>query len=124
MKMPLFLFLVLGFAASGGMVSGLSAQTPAPAPKEVTDGYRLLLRSSSAPHQVVTADDKKRNWFVEPGMHFGGANGKRFLVQKFERKVLPDVRLGEKDASEMIVLDQQTGKTILLVINVEQKVER
>jgi hypothetical protein len=126
MKLPLFLILVTGFTSMGGIPGELSAQTPTSTPpaKEAAQGYRITLRSASAPHQVATPDDKRKNWFVEPGLTFGGANGKRFLVQKFERKAVPDPVVGEKDRSEMTVLDQETGKTFVLVMSVEKTVNQ
>lgn len=126
MKLPLFLILVAGFTSIGGMPGGLSAQTPTSTPpaKEAALEYRITLRSASAPHQVATPDDKRKNWFVEPGLTFGGASGKRFLVQKFVRKAVPDPVVGEKDKSEMTVLDQETGKVLVLVMGEEQTVNR
>lgn len=126
MKLPLFLILVAGFISMGGMPGGLSAQTPSPTPpaKEAAQGYRITLRSAAAPQQVATPDDKRKNWFVDLGMTFGGANGKRFLVQKFVRKTVPDPVVGERDKSEMTVLDQATGKTLVLVMGVEKTVDQ
>lgn len=126
MKLPLFLILVAGFTAIGGMPGDLSAQTPTltPPAKDAAQEYRITLRSASAPHQVATPDDKRKNWFVEPGLTFGGATGKRFLVQKFERKTVPDPVVGERDKSAMTVLDQETGKVLVLVMGVEKAVNR
>ncbi|WP_038170306.1 hypothetical protein [Verrucomicrobium sp. BvORR106] len=126
MKLPLLSILVAGFTAIGGMPGDLSAQTPTPTPpaKEAAQEYRITLRSAAAPHQVATPDDKRKNWFVEPGLTFGGASGKRFLVQKFERKTVPDPVVGEMDKSEMTVLDQATGKVLVLVMGEAQTVNR
>lgn len=126
MKLPLFLILVAGFTFIGGMPGESSAQTPTPTPpaKEAAQGYRITLRSAAPPQQVATPDDKRKNWFVEPGLTFGGASGKRFLVQKFEKKFVPDPVVGEKNKSEMTVLDQETGKTLVLVMGVEKTVDR
>lgn len=81
--------------------------------------YLVVLRSSSPPYQVsVTTPDKKRKgWFVELGKRFG--IGDRFLVEKFEQKKVPDPRTGEKDVSELVIVDNLTKKTITLVKDVE-----
>lgn len=72
----------------------------------------------------MTIHDYKgqRSWFVDPATSalFGEAN--RFEVTAFNRKVVPDLKFGEKDASELSVLDHKTGKIFVLVMKVELKV--
>jgi hypothetical protein len=122
MKTPFSLILTAVCLAIAGAAEPSWAQA-APAPAEVaTQPYRVTLRSASAPHQVATPDDRRKNWFVEPGMTFGGADGKRFLVKTFVRKTVPDPRVGEKDVSEMAILDQSTGKEHVLVMGVEKDI--
>jgi hypothetical protein len=93
--------------------------------------YRIILKSASAPHQVATPDElKKKNWFVDPNAmdstgkadekarSFGG-NGDRFKSLKFERKVIPDPRTGEKDVSELTVEELVTKRNFVLVMGTE-----
>ncbi|MEI6398730.1 MAG: Amuc_1099 family pilus-like system protein [Pseudomonadota bacterium] len=81
--------------------------------------YIVVLKSSSPPYQVsvTTPDLKKKGWFVEEGKAFG--IGDRFKVEKFEKKIIPDPKTGEKDMSELVVEDSLTKKKLTLVKDVE-----
>jgi len=81
--------------------------------------YRVMLKSPSSPYQVSTPDDlKRKNWFVGgPGDSFGGDN--RFTVVNFERKVVPDPTIGERDVSELTVKDNVRNTDLVLVKDVE-----
>jgi hypothetical protein len=98
----------------------------------IANDYKIMLRSSSAPYQIATPnEEKRRNWFVDPESKdtlgnpdaktrsFGGSTGERFLTVKFEKKSVPDPRLGELDASELTIRELVTGKEIVLVMKKE-----
>lgn len=100
--------------------------------ERISNDYKIMLRSSSAPFQVATPNEAKRkNWFVDPdakdslgnpdakARSFGGSTGERFLATKFEKKSIPDPRLGELDASELTIKELVTGKEIVLVMKQE-----
>jgi hypothetical protein len=96
--------------------------TPAPAA-----GYRIILRSSSEPYQVSTPDEPRRkNFFVtasgndEAARTFGDT--RRFRTVKFEKKTVPDDKVGNLDASELTVMDLKTKKTFTLVMKKEHVV--
>ncbi len=102
-------------------IHGAQAQQPA---VPMLTGYRIILRSSSAPYQISTPDEPKRkNWFVDPdsddkALHtFGDAQ--RFEAKKFEKKKVPDPRVGELDVSELIVVDHKTKRVFTLVMKKE-----
>lgn len=91
----------------------------------ISHDYKITLKSSSSPHQVATPEDRqKRNWFVDPnapepaGRAFGA--GGRFVATKFEKKVIPDPTVGEKDVSELTVDDTLRKNTIVLVMGTDQ----
>lgn len=93
--------------------------------ERISHDYKINLKSSSSPHQVATPDDRqKKNWFVDPnaadpaGKIFGA--GGRFLATGFEKKVIPDDKVGEKDVSELSVNDTLRKNTIVLVMGTEQ----
>ncbi len=87
--------------------------------QRIARNYIVVLRSSSPPYQVsiTTPDGRKRGWFVEEGKRFGV--GDRFAVEKFEKKMVPDARTGEKDMSELTITDNLTKKKITLVKDIE-----
>lgn len=93
--------------------------------ERISNDYKINLKSSSSPHQVATPNDRqKKNWFVDPnaaelpGKSFGA--GGRFVATKFEKKVIPDPTIGEKDVSELSINDTLRKNTIILVMGTEQ----
>ncbi len=93
--------------------------------ERISHDYKIILKSSSSPHQVATPEDRqKKNWFVDPnspepvGKLFGA--GGRFVATKFEKKVIPDPTVGEKDVSELTVDDTLRKNTIVLVMGTEK----
>lgn len=90
--------------------------------RRLAKDYKVMLKSPSSPYQVSTPDDlKRKNWFVAgDGESFGGDN--RFTVVKFERKVVPDDKIGERDVSELTVKDNLRGNTVVLVKDVESNI--
>lgn len=86
--------------------------------QRVARNYLVVLKSSSPPYQVsvTTPDGRKKGWFVDEGKRFG--IGDRFLVEKFEKKMVPDSRKGERDMSELSIVDNLTKKKIALVKDV------
>lgn len=93
--------------------------------ERISHDYKLILKSSSSPHQVATPDDRQRkNWFVDPnaaepaGKAFGA--GGRFIAKAFEKKVIPDDKVGERDVSELTAEDTVRKNTIVMVMNTEQ----
>jgi hypothetical protein len=100
--------------------------------ERISNDYKITLRSSSPPFQVATPNEAKRkNWFVDPDAKdslgnpdmktrsFGGSTGERFLTTKFEKKTVPDPRLGEVDASELTIKELITNKEFVLVMKQE-----
>lgn len=87
--------------------------------------YRVMLRNSSG--QLSLQDEPKRKTYfldltkvgTEPHQFFGG-NGDRFRTVKFEKKVMPDPRVGEKDVSELTVEEIVTKRQLVLVMGAEQ----
>ena len=82
----------------------------------------IELKSSGDPPwqvSVTTPDGKKRGTFAEMGKPFPqGSN--RFVPIKFEKKSVPDPKLGEKDVSELTVEDAVRKNKIVLVKDVKQ----
>lgn len=100
--------------------------------ERIANDYKIMLRSSSSPFQVATPNEARRkNWFVDPeakdslgnpdmkARSFGGSTGERFQAIKFEKKEVPDPRLGTMDASELTVKELVTNKEIVLVMKQE-----
>jgi hypothetical protein len=87
--------------------------------QRIARNYIVVLKSSSPPYQVsiTLPDGKRKGWFVEEGKKFGALD--RFTVEKFERKMVPDTKSGEKDLSELAIIDNLTKKKITLVKDVE-----
>lgn len=78
--------------------------------------YLVTLKSSGdPPYQVTvtTEDGRRRGSFVEIDKPFGV--GGRFVAKKFEKKEVPDARLGTKDVSELTVYDTLRKNEIVLV---------
>ncbi|MDZ4286917.1 MAG: Amuc_1099 family pilus-like system protein [Prosthecobacter sp.] len=89
--------------------------------QRITHDYILKLNSSSPPYQVqrITPEPKK-SVFVSPGSEFGFETGVvRFKAESFETKIVKAPPTGEKDMSELTVLDKATNKTFKLVRGVE-----
>lgn len=89
--------------------------------QRITRDYIIKLNSSSPPYQVQRIlPEPKRSVFVSPGTEFGFDPGVvRFKAESFETKVVKDDKVGEKDVSELTVLDKATNKTFKLVRGVE-----
>lgn len=93
--------------------------------ERISKDYRVMLRNSSG--QVSLLDEpKKKTYFIDltkvgsdPPQFFGG-NGDRFKTVKFEKKVVPDPKVGEKDVSELTVEEIVSKKQIVLVLGTEQ----
>ncbi len=93
--------------------------------ERLSKDYRVVLKNSSG--QVSLPDEpKKKTYFIdltkvgtEPHQFFGG-NGDRFQTVKFEKKVVPDPRVGEKDVSELTVQEIVTKRNLVLVMGEEQ----
>ncbi len=87
------------------------------------DDYRIALQSSTMPLQVkklfpvppraVFIESFPKDFGFEPG---GVA---RFTAKSFTAKKIPDPRLGEKDVSELTVLDHATNTDVVLVYKQE-----
>lgn len=90
--------------------------------RRLAKDFRVTLKSAASPYQVATPDDvKRKNWFVAgEGDSFGTDN--RFTLVKFERKVVPDDRLGERDVSELTIKDNARNNTVVLVKDVESNI--
>jgi hypothetical protein len=87
------------------------------------DDYKLVLNSSGSPVQLKrTAPNPQRTIFVstypyefsfEPGV------AARFVAKSFAAKKVPDPRLGEKDVSELTILDRANNTEVVLVLKQE-----
>lgn len=80
--------------------------------KRVTHDYIIKLNSSSPPYQVQRmAPEPKKSVFVSPGDEFGFDKGvNRFKAVSFEAKKVADPTVGEKDVSELTVLDKSNNQ--------------
>ncbi len=85
--------------------------------ERITNDYIVHLKSSTMPVQVQRiAPEPKKSVFVTPGKEFGfDAGAVRFKAIAFEKKVVPDPKTGEKDVSELKVLDTATNKEVVLI---------
>jgi len=91
--------------------------------QRISHDYLVTLKGTGSPLQIkITTEDKKsKGWFAEGvGKAFG--QGDRFVIKKFEKKVVPDPRLGEKDVSELTVEDRLRKNEIVLVKDVEKNI--
>lgn len=93
--------------------------------ERLSKDYRVVLKNSSG--QVSLIDEPKRKTYfldltkvgTEPHQFFGG-NGDRFKTVKFEKKVIPDPRVGERDVSELSIEEIVTKRPVVLVMGEEQ----
>jgi hypothetical protein len=88
--------------------------------QRISHDFLITLKSTGSPLQIkITTEDKKsKGWFAEgEGKAFGV--GDRFVIKKFEKKVIPDPKLGEKDVSELTVEDRLRKNEFVLVKDVE-----
>ncbi len=90
--------------------------------QRISHDFLIVLKSSSPPYQVfiTPTDGKRKGFFVEEGKPFGAGVGERFVGGKFEKKVVPDPKTGEKDVSELLVDDKLQNKKLTLIKDVEQ----
>lgn len=90
--------------------------------QRISHDFIIVLKSSSPPYQVfiTPTDGKRKGFFVEEGKPFGQGVGERFVGGKFEKKVVPDPKTGEKDVSELAVEDKVQKTKLTLVKDVEQ----
>ncbi|HCN76155.1 MAG TPA: hypothetical protein DIT13_03045 [Verrucomicrobiales bacterium] len=86
--------------------------------RRITHDYIIRLNSTSDPFQVqriLPAPDRPVSKFVSVGADFGFEKGsERFRTIKFEKKTIPDPSVGEKDVSELTVLDKATNKEFVV----------
>lgn len=89
--------------------------------RRITFDYIIKLNSSSPPYQVQRiSPEPRRSVFVSPGAEFGFDKGVvRFQAKGFESKKVADPAVGEKDVSELTILDKSTNKEFKLVRGVE-----
>ncbi|TDU68166.1 hypothetical protein EI77_03283 [Prosthecobacter fusiformis] len=85
--------------------------------RRITFDYIIKLNSSSPPYQVQRlTPEPKKSVFVSPGDEFGFDRGvQRFKAGTFEAKTVADPKVGEKDVSELTLLDKATNKEIKVV---------
>ena len=83
----------------------------------ITNDYILRLNSSIMPVQVQRLKpEPKKSVFVEEGKEFGFERGEtRFRALGFEKKSAPDATVGEKDVSELKILDLASNEEVVLV---------
>lgn len=86
------------------------------------DDYKIALQSSSLPLSVRRSfPEPARGVFINSlPQDFGFEPGvARFTAKAFVAKKVPDPRLGEKDVSELTVLDRATNAEVVLVYRQE-----
>lgn len=85
--------------------------------RRITYDYIIKLNSSSSPYQVQRlTPEPKKSVFVSPGDEFGfDKDVIRFKALSFEGKKAEDPTVGEKDVSELTLLDKATNKEFKLV---------
>lgn len=124
-----------GFTNAEEFVAGTKPRDPKSHPaitdklfdsERIAHNYRITLKTSSTPLQVSTPDavqGERKNWFVDPGSDTEGGKAfgldRRYIAQKFEKKDVPDPVIGQKDVSELTVLDTKTNETFVLVKDAE-----
>jgi hypothetical protein len=89
--------------------------------ERISHDYLVELKSTGEPPfqvSVIPQDGKKKGWFVELGKPFGVDN--RFVPIKFEKKTVPDPKIGEKDVSELTVEDTLRKTKLVLIKDVKQ----
>ncbi|MBL9118240.1 MAG: hypothetical protein JNJ83_24760 [Verrucomicrobiaceae bacterium] len=88
------------------------------------DDYKLILGSSSMPLQVRrTFPIPAKADYVEAlpqDVEFELGSVARFQALNFTPKKVPDPRLGEKDVSELTLLDRSTNSEVVLVFREEK----
>lgn len=84
--------------------------------RRITYDYIVKLNSSSPPYQVQRlAPEPKKSVFVSPGDEFGFDKGVvRFKAIGFEPKKVADPSVGEKDVSELKLLDKSSNKEFVI----------
>lgn len=90
--------------------------------QRIAHDYIIKLNSSSPPYQVQRlTPEPKKSVFVTPGAEpFGFDKGVlRFKAESFESKMVKDDKTGEKDVSELTVLDTSTNKSFKLIRGTE-----
>lgn len=88
--------------------------------QRISHDFLITLKGTGSPLQIrITTEDKKsKGWFAEgEGKAFGP--GDRFVIKRFEKKIVPDPKLGEKDVSELTVEDRLRKNNVVLVKDVE-----
>ncbi len=89
--------------------------------RRITFDYIIKLNSSSPPYQVQRmTPEPKKSVFVSPGEEFGFDKGVvRFQVKEFTPKKVADPAVGEKDVSELSMLDKSSNQEFKLVRGTE-----
>jgi hypothetical protein len=89
--------------------------------RRITNDYIVKLNNGEAPFQVQRIKpEPKVSKFVSPNEEFGFERGVvRFRVGAFEKKIVPDPSVGEKDVSELSMTDLATNQEFKLVRGTE-----
>jgi hypothetical protein len=89
--------------------------------RRITFDYIIKLNSSSSPFQVQRlTPEPRKSVFVTSGVDFGFDRGvERFQAKGFESKKIADPSVGEKDVSELTVLDKARNQEFKLVRGTE-----
>jgi hypothetical protein len=89
--------------------------------RRIAHDYIIKLNNGEAPFQVQRLKpEPKVSKFVSPNEEFGFERGVvRFKVGAFEKKVVPDPGVGEKDVSELTMKDLATNQEFKLVRGTE-----
>lgn len=78
------------------------------------DGDGKRDKPESMSYQINTLDLRQPSVFLKLGQKVPRT---QFKLQKFEYKTEPHPNLGEKDASELTLINEETSDTIVLVLN-------
>jgi hypothetical protein len=87
------------------------------------DDYKLILNSSGSPVQLKRSTPApQRTVFISQypfEFSFDPGVAARFVAKSFAAKKVPDPRLGEKDVSELTILDRANNTEVVLVLRQE-----
>jgi hypothetical protein len=96
--------------------------------QRMADDYIIKLNNSLDPFQVVLLAPRRDSAYIQPPFPkpFGFKDpvtkqiNERFVAKKFEKKDVPDPKMGTRDASELTVEDKATNTEFVLIKGVEK----
>lgn len=96
--------------------------------QRMADDYIIKLNNSLDPFQVVLLAPRRDSAYIQPPFPkpFGFKDpvtkqiNERFVAKKFDKKDVPDPKMGTRDASELTVEDKATNTEFVLIKGVEK----